>query len=171
MSLLFAQQALPEPPSHASWFILGAAIVAASLLFMISVAGARARHRRREWKHAERMRMIEAGLPIPPGAGADWARASVCISLGVGVPLLAFVFTWLAYGSHTDAADELWVAPMAVSVAAVISTAVLAAYLFRGSVGSGREAGHGSVTGAGVNGEDVKPPLDPDAFDVVGSRG
>jgi hypothetical protein len=176
MNPLFAQQ---EHPDIGLAVLLGAAVVAALLLLVLipSAVVLRAAQRRREIRHIERMRMLDAGLPIPARDGSDAARAAVCIAaciaIGAVVPVLSFVFTWFGYASHPDAADEMWIAPMVVSVAAVISSAVLAGYLF-GRGGPSAPGADALASGAGAaqpNGQAAKPPLDPDAYDVAGRRG
>src|SRR3954465_10682088 len=50
--------------------------------------------RKREYAHKERMKALETGQPVP-GESA-WPAAFVCASIGAGVPLGSFLFTWLA---------------------------------------------------------------------------
>lgn len=125
--------------------------------------------RRREWEHAERMRMIEMGLPILP-RDAPWAKAAVCIAIGAVVPFSAFLFTNLAYQSKMDAASELWLAPSLVGGACVIGASILAGVLFHG-VSKSSEPSDEERTAARLRGFDTKPAHDPDAVDVVGRRG
>jgi hypothetical protein len=166
MSPLFAQQAAPEV---VSWVLFGLAAAAALLPLLIAlvVTSTRAERRRCDREHAERMRLLEAGLPVTERVRSDWARASVCLGIGLGVPVVAFAFTWLGYGDHSP--DELWIAPVVVSVASVLCGAALTAYLFREGAGSNREAGRGPA--ALAKGRAAKPAFDPDAYDVAGRRG
>jgi hypothetical protein len=149
-------------------FWVGVAIIDVMIVaFLILVV--RNGQRRREWEHAERMRSLEMGLPVPP-RDAPWAKAAVCIAIGAGVPLVAFVFTYLAFTSKSGVDGEIWLAPALVSGASVIGACILAGTMFHGGSKSGNSSGADSLNGRQpIAGE--KPPYDPDALDVVGRRG
>jgi hypothetical protein len=79
------------------------------------------------------------------------------------VPIGSFVVCWLATLT-AHAPDGIWVAPVFVSFAAIGSSRKLAYRLIdpRSRLKKSSKAGS-APTG--------KPEFDPDAFDVVGSRG
>ncbi len=146
----------------AAVLLLVALAVAVLLLAAAALLGG---HRRREWDHTERMRMIEMGLPVPPQE-APWPRAFVCAAIGAGVPFVAFVSTYFAH-QKPGAADELWIAPAVVSLGSVIGASILTGYLFppaRRSTKSDAVLARGTQPG-------MKAESDPDAYDFVGSRG
>jgi hypothetical protein len=129
-----------------------------------------AERRKRELEHTERMKRLELGL-ADPTSDAQWARALVCAAIGFGVPLSAFVATLIAYLNKDHVADEIWIAPSLVSVASVIAGATLAGHLFRGGPSSAPGADALANEAAHANHQAAKPPVDADAFDVVGRRG
>jgi hypothetical protein len=137
-----------------------------SLILILLIRNAQ---RRREWDHAERMKALEMGLPVPP-RDSPWAKASVCIAIGVVVPLLAFGFTAGAYHDRPGAPDELWIVPGFVTPTCVVVASILAGVLFRDG---SRSADPEDVerSNARQPGPIVKSSHDPDAFDVVGRRG
>jgi hypothetical protein len=114
--------------------------------------------KKREYQHTERMRALETGRPVPGESNAP--QALVCVAIGAGVPVGAFLFTFLAWINSPSTPGEIWLAPAAVSIVAVLSTMKLATSLFV-------PVKH-IATDAQMNG---KPAFDPDAYDVVGSRG
>jgi hypothetical protein len=117
------------------------------------------RIRRRELEHIERMKALEMGQPVP---GSQAWPALAAISIGAGVPIGAFFVTWLA-SMTGHASGDIWLAPIIVGLAAVISGASLGTKLF-GRKPSANAPGPAAV----ANG---KPVFDPDAFDVVSRRG
>jgi len=121
------------------------------------------KHSRRqlELDHAERMKAIELGQPVPrQGAGEDdhsTRAARLAMALGVVVPLgslgCAF-FASLALGFHQD----IWVAGGMVALGGVLCGGLLAGQTFGANKSSpGRT--------------DLKPYVEEDAYDVVGARG
>jgi hypothetical protein len=148
-----------------SWIELSLGLSLLLILGILILAGfwmIRNGQLRREWEHAERMRALEMGMPVPPRESA-WAKALVCVAIGLGVPVIAFSITLAAY-ERPGAADELWVAPAVVSGLSVISATLLGGFLFVGGAKAGSTAPRGQHPG-------VKPVGDPDAIDVVGRRG
>jgi hypothetical protein len=142
------------------------AIPAILLLIGVSLFVAiRNGQRRREWEHAERMTALQMGLPVPP-RDAPWAKAAVSIAVGLGVPLVAFGFTYLAFTDKPAAAPQIWIAPGVVGGLSVIGASILAGSLFQGGSRSAPMAAADRRHGPGM-----KPTHDPDALDVVGSRG
>ena len=120
-------------------------------------------HRHKEMEHAERMKSLEMGLVAQP-SGLDWPAASVCIAVGAGVPIGSFVVAWLAMLT-ADAPAGVWVASVFVSFAAINSARKLACRMIDPKSVSRK----GFFEQASV--PDRKPAFDPDAYDVVGSRG
>ena len=119
-------------------------------------------HRRKELEHLERIKAMEMGL-TPQPTGLDWPAAAVCIAIGAGVPIGSFVVAWLA-SLTAQVPHAIWVAPVFVSLAAIGSARKLAYRIIDPKSGPKKKACVGSTpTG--------KPAFDPDAFDVVGSRG
>jgi hypothetical protein len=115
--------------------------------------------KKREFEHKERMKALETGQPVP--GEAAWPAALVCASIGAGVPVGSFLFTFLASVNSPRMPEEIWLAPVAVSVFALMTCGKLASKLFR-------TAAPPASPRPDLNG---KPAFDPDAYDVVGSRG
>jgi hypothetical protein len=136
-------------------------------LTAVSLAGIWQERRKTEIVHLERMKRFEMGLPDLPSDRA-WPKALVCIAIGAGVPVTAFVVTLIAYLNKGMVRDDgIWAAPTFVSMFSVVSGGCLARHLLGKASESGRPpeaAGPLPVGGA-------KPAADPDAFDVVGRRG
>ncbi len=126
--------------------------------------------RRREWEHAERMRSLEMGLPLAP-RNAPWAKATVGLAIGAGVPLYAFLFTGLSTTNGPETlSSEIWLAPTLVSLVSVVGACILTGYLFGQGSRSDQVPAAGE-TSVFHNAHGMKPAHDPDAFDVAGSRG
>lgn len=163
MTLLFAQM---PPESAGSGFSMGwlgilAALSVACLILSWSYESSKRRHERHEWEHTERLRMIEMGMPVTPRE-SSWAKAFLCSVIGGVVPLIAFGSTYIAH-ERPGSADELWIVPALVSGASVLAASLLAGHLFRPKAPS--------IANIGGSRPMMKPIHDPDAFDVVGSRG
>ncbi len=120
------------------------------------------RHRRREWHHQERSRALEMGLPVPPpqqplGGGTVTA-------IGAGVPVAAVLAAWMTTMSVPQSHDYLetiavaWGCAFLISTCALITSLVLAILLMR----SNKPVNQFTA---------MKPGYEPDAFDVVSSRG
>jgi hypothetical protein len=127
-----------------------------------AIAGTRRAHRRKEMEHLERMRAMELGV-APAPVGMDWPAASVCIAIGAGVPIGSFAICWLATLT-THVPSGIFVAPVFVSFAAIGAARKLAHRVLDPRSGATKPA-YARSAKAG------KPEFDPDAFDVVGSRG
>ena len=112
--------------------------------------------KKREYEHLERMRALEMGQPVP--GESHWPQAFACAMIGAGVPIGAFLFTFLAFINISNPANEIWIAPAVVSCFALMASAGLAKTLFHPTKRAKGEA-------------EGKPVMDPDAYDVVGSRG
>ena len=112
--------------------------------------------KKREFEHLERMRALEMGQPAP--GESHWPQAFACAMIGAGVPIGAFLFTFLAAVNTSGMAGEVWLAPAVVSCFALMASVGLAKTLFHPTKGAKGEA-------------QAKLQMDPDAYDVVGSRG
>jgi hypothetical protein len=111
--------------------------------------------KKREWEHLERIKSMELGMPVP---GNESWPAKVCIAIGAGVPIVAFFFAFVA-SQDSEAGGGVWAAATMVGVSGVLSGSVLATRLLP----SRRGRPHPDVA--------AKPAYDPDAYDVVSSRG
>jgi hypothetical protein len=118
----------------------------------------RTQQRKRELEHAERMRALELGR-ILPSDESWWSPPRVAVALGVIMPFGALLTAVIA-------SDELGAAdPVVWGVAGLVGL---------GGVGGGTllAAQHFAAQRKPLSpGEYAKAPFDPDAYDVVGSRG
>jgi hypothetical protein len=150
---------------HYSTDVLGQ-FTALGVLGLLVVLGAaswgKQVHRRKEMEHFERIKAMEMGL-APPSAGLDWPGAAVCIAIGAGVPIGSFLVAWLA-ALTAPVPHAIWIAPMFVSFAAIGAARKLA-YRLIDPRSKSKKPAYTKSTPTG------KPEFDPDAFDVVGSRG
>jgi len=110
----------------------------------------------RQIEHAERMRALELGHP--PVDEHSWTPAGLAGSIGAGVPIAAMGIAFVATRSMNDPGSLDGIIQMAamIGVAGVICGTILAAL---------------QMSKTGQNSIVSKPSYDPDAFDVVGSRG
>jgi hypothetical protein len=129
------------------------------LILVPIILGFRQVAKKREFQHRERMKALETGQAVP--GESNWPQAFVCAAIGAGVPIGSFLFTFLAWICKSASPGEIWVAPAVVSLVAVISSASLGSSMFASDKSK-------SKAEAELNG---KPAFDPDAYDVVGSRG
>jgi hypothetical protein len=121
------------------------------------------RHSRRklELDHAERMKAIELGRPVPrqnKDEDRPWTMAArLAMALGVVVPLGSLgsaFFASLALGFH----PEMWVMAGMVGLGGVLCGGILAGHTFGANQRSPEHT-------------DLKPYVEEDAYDVVGARG
>ena len=143
--------------------VLSANLAFVGLVLTWASTAVKQARRRREMEHAERMKAMEMGLVPPPG-GLNWPAAAVCIAVGAGVPIGSFLVSWLATLT-AGAPNEIWYAPVFVSFAAIGAARKLACRVIDPKSGSCKAPGDRAPATAG------KEAFDPDAFDVVGSRG
>lgn len=140
------------------FFVLG--------IFALMVIGAtssiRQARRRKELEHLERIKAMEMGL-VPAPSGLDWPAAAVCIAIGAGVPIGSFLICWLA-ALTANAPGGIWVAPVFVSFPAIVAARKVAYRMIDPRSGA-KASGYARSAPSG------KPEFDPDAFDVVSSRG
>ena len=119
-------------------------------------------HRRREMEHIERIKALELGI-VPHPAGLTWPAAAACIAIGAGVPIGSFAVCWLA-SLTAQVPGGIWVAPVFVSFSAIEAARKVAYRSLDPKSGARWPASTSSATTG-------KPQFDPDAYDVVGSRG
>lgn len=125
------------------------------------------RHNREEWRHFERLKAIEHGLP--PATGHESCHSFAVAAIGLGVPFLAvlgaFLTSVLALEpsplSDIPIAAVAWGCALLISAGALATSVILAILNHRAA----REA----RTRLAV--DRFKPVYDPDSFDVVSSRG
>ncbi len=122
------------------------------------------RLRVREMQHNERMRAMELGV-MPRTESMSWPGAAVCVALGAGVPVGSLVVAWLATMTN-DAPSEVWGVPVVISFFAIWAAQALAERMLRPKK-ERLNAANTSQTEQTAG----KPAFDPDAYDVVGSRG
>ena len=147
---------------NALWIPILAILMPIVLVPMILIL----KHRtlQREWQHKERMRAIEMGVPAPSPAGGG----SV-VAIGAGVPIasvIAAAVTSLSY-QPSSGGDESAIFGIAWGCAFLISLLGMATSLFLAHIqGRARKEieSHHAIS-------DGKPVFDPDAYDVVSSRG
>jgi hypothetical protein len=110
----------------------------------------------RDLDHAERMRALELGRFNP--ADESWTvNGRIGAGIGAGVPIVAMIAALVAsleVGFH----EEIWMFSGMVGIAGVICGTVLA-------------SGARSEARAKAADDHAKPVYEPDAFDVVASRG
>ncbi len=123
------------------------------------------RIKKREWQHKERMRAIELGMPVPD-QDARLGGATVT-AIGAGVPLASVFVAFFATSSiseHHEAYLEVlaitWGCATMISAGAFITSLVLGLMLMR----SRKPAGQADSFA-------MKPAYEPDAYDVVSTRG
>jgi hypothetical protein len=117
----------------------------------------------REWQHKERMQAIELGVPTSPvNLGGSVA------AVGAGVPIaavIAAVMTTLSYqapdGEEVAVLGIVWGCTLMISAIGMITSLILARTHTRARAEN--ESLHAHRNG--------KPAFDPDAYDVVSSRG
>src|SRR4051812_43099259 len=92
---------------HFPEILIPLAGIALPMVLVPTIMGMRQANKKREYQHAERMRALELGQPIP--GQSHWAAAVAAI--GAGVPLASFLFTFLGYVNFRNAPGEIWIAP------------------------------------------------------------
>jgi len=124
------------------------------------------RQKKREWLHKERLRALDTGVPasVPdrtPGGGT-------LAAIGAGVPIASVLAAWMSTMSVSDSHPDYmaiiavaWGCAFMISTGALITSLVLGVLLMRS-----RKPGQ-PVDYFAAN----KPAYEPDAYDVVSSRG
>ncbi len=137
-------------------FMIPLAAIALPAIIVPTVLGFRHAAKKRDFQHRERMKALETGQPVPGEAG--WPVAVATAMIGAGVPLVSFSLTMVASLNNYTLPAEIWIAPTVASVVALIA-----------SVSVARAMQHRTTPPAP---DQAKPTAyDPDAYDVVGSRG
>jgi len=133
------------------------------LVLVPTILVLRYRHGRREWEHQERMKAMDTGLPITATATKGGVAA-----IGAGVPIASVLSALVASlalgtGSSDDIAIDgiVWGCAVLISALAFGSSLILAYIQSRAQCAT-------TTSQALQNG---KPAFDPDALDVVSSRG
>lgn len=136
--------------------VIPLASIALPMFLVPTIIAMKMEGKKREMRHAERMRAMEMGLPVPGDLG--WAAATA-IAIGAGVPIGSFVAALVARVA-TDAGDNIFAAPAVVSVVAVAcGTSMCKRLIGRGRVEEAEPHPAG------------KPAFNPDAYDAVARRG
>jgi hypothetical protein len=146
--------------------LAGIIAVAVVLVLMIVVAlpvvlGMRQAARDREFEHAERLKALELGRPLPGDPATDGSTRRGDNGIGVWVPLgaLAIALAATRGSDNSPAAVATWVAAGTVGVAGVICGSILALR----APSPGDPAPRNLVP--------IKPPSEEDAVDTVSRRG
>jgi hypothetical protein len=136
------------------------------LILVPTIITLKQRFKKREWQHQERLRALDLGLP----AGEQEPRlgAGTVTAIGAGVPVASVLAAFLTSVSiHSDNHDFLevlavtWGCAFLISSAALVTSLVFGIMLMRSRKAA--EVSDGFAT--------AKPAYDPDAYDVVSSRG
>jgi hypothetical protein len=125
------------------------------------------RHQKQKWEHLERLKAMEAQYPMPMRQALQ--RAVGISAIGAGVPAVAvlgaLMTTLLSEPLTPD--DAVAVPAIAWGCAALISGGAMLTSL---KLASMQHAARKEFESANFV-DDRKPVYDPDAFDVVSSRG
>ena len=146
--------------------IIPLAAIFMPLILVPTILVMKHRQQQRKWEHLERLKAMEIQLPMPR-AHAIAAHSGVA-AIGAGVPMasvLAAFMTSIIFSP--EGGDEVAVPAIAWGCAFLISALALATSLTLAFMQRkvSREA---DVVDPMSNG---KPAFDPDAFDVVSTRG
>lgn len=137
--------------------VLPLAGMAIPIIIVPTVLGFKMAQRKREYEHLERMKALETGQSLP--SRTAWPAAVTLTAIGAGVPMAAFLFTFLASVS-AQVPGEIWMAPVFATLLSSLVTGNLAPKLL--------SPPKAALPDHLANG---KPAYDPDAYDVVGRRG
>ncbi len=113
----------------------------------------------RELKHAERMRAMELGRTLPEDE-PWWSPSRLAAGIGLGVPLGSLLVALMVASDSPPQRDPVWVAAGIIGLGGVIGGTLLAGHQI-----TARRKAEATYPSNG------KPVYDPDAFDVVSSRG
>jgi hypothetical protein len=124
------------------------------------------RQQRRKWEHLERLKSMEAQMPIPMRQAMG--RAGGIAAIGAGVPsvsvfgALLTTLLWEPFESGDPIAVPAiaWGCALFISLGAMFTSLKLAS--MQHAAWRELELAH--------RGDDFKPAFDPDAFDVASSR-
>jgi hypothetical protein len=147
-------------------FIIPLAAILMPLALVPTIITLVHRHKRREWKHQERLRALDLGLTGPladarPGGGSVAA-------IGAGVPIASVVGSLIATLSIPEShPDYMPIVAIAWGCAVLISAGALVTSLVLGVM---QIRSHQSAN-APDQFASLKPAYEPDAYDVVSRRG
>lgn len=158
-------QAVPAGADPTQWMLLAIPAAFFALIVFIVIAAMRQERWKAAQAHAERIKRLEMGVRDAEPVRL-WPAAVVCTAIGAVVPVSAFALTLVAYLNQRIPSEDIWVAPVVVSLAAVVGGVRLARQL----LAAGAPAGGPEAVRPGAW-DEAKPVSDPDAFDVVGRRG
>ena len=116
-------------------------------------------------QHAKRIRAMELGNS-PKKGQISWPGAAICIALGGGVPIGTMLVAWLAMMTN-ELPSEIFGIPLIISLSSIWAAKSLADRMM-GAAESEAMPAPNRVQAAR---DGAKPAFDPDAYDVVGSRG
>lgn len=143
------------------------AAISLPILLVPTVMSLKSRQRRREFEHLERMKAMEMGT-TPGHLSGPWSGRSIA-AIGAGVPMASMFAAWLtSFTVQPDFEREIpftaivWGSSSLVSLFGLTTSLILGALQSRASRSSFENSNHVAS---------FKPSYDPDAFDVVGSRG
>lgn len=124
------------------------------------------RIKKREWQHKERLRALELGIPARDGEQRLGSGAVTAI--GAGVPAASVFAAFLVSVNVSEPSTDymailavVWGCAFLISTAALISALVLGVMILR----ENRSAEHANSFAS------TKASFEPDAYDVVSSRG
>ena len=147
---------------NALWIPIVGILMPLALVPMIMIL----KHRtlQREWQHKERMKAVEMGVPPP----CHTAGGSV-VAVGAGVPIASVIGAAVTSLSYQPSAtgDEMAVFGIAWGCALMIGSWEWSAACSSLTCTLGREKRPNRYT----RWDNGKPIFDPDAYDVVSSRG
>jgi hypothetical protein len=125
------------------------------------------RQQRRKWEHLERLKSLEVQMPMPMRQALGGAGGIAAI--GAGVPAIAVVGALLAtlIWEPQEIGDAVAVPAIAWGCALLISAGAMLTSLKLASM----HHAAWKESWAADRGDEFKPAFDPDAFDVVSSRG
>jgi hypothetical protein len=137
------------------------------LIMVPTVLVMKHRHQSRKWEHLERLKSMEAQSPMPRRQALQ--KAGGISAIGAGVPAIsvlgAFLTTLISEPLPGDDAAAVpaiaWGCAVLISIGAMITSLKLASMQHS----AGKESAYANSV------DDHKAVYDPDAFDVVSSRG
>jgi hypothetical protein len=143
-------------PDFANYLLIAVGSLAGLLVVVALPVWLGTRHalRERQMEHTERMKALEMGVLLPKDQ-PKWTPEKLPMAIGAGVPIAALI-------AGLSAGRDAWVAVGMVGTAGVICGTILA---------TSRRFNPSASPGP-FEARVAKPAVhDPDAFDVVSSRG
>ncbi len=123
------------------------------------------RQKKREWQHQERLRALETGLPaFAPDRALGGGTVAV---IGAGVPIASVLTAWMTTICLPYLHDYMLIIAVVWGCAFLISTVALITSLALGVLLMRSRKPADSVDYFAA----AKPAYEPDAYDVVSSRG